>query len=431
MIISIIGAGYVGLVTGGVFANFGHKVYIIDIDKKRIEELKKGKVPFFEPGLEELIKKGIEGRRLEFTSNYSQSVPASRVVFICVGTPPLEDGSVDLRQLFSATESVAKHLKGQTIIAVKSTVPIGIEVELEKIIKKHSKNSFEIVAVPEFLREGTAIEDTLHPDRIVVGAKNPKARAVDTILDLHKHFSGERIITDLRSAQLIKYAANSFLATKVSFANAVAQLSEKVGANAKIVLHGVGQDKRIGKTYLYPGVGYGGSCLPKDVAAFTDIAAKFGYDFDLLEAVERVNNAQIENFVRRIRESLGGSAQNKKIAILGLSFKPNTDDIREAPSLKIIQLLLEQGAKVLAYDPVAMPNVKKVFNNKVGFAKSALDAAKNADCLAIVTEWDEFRDLDLGKIKKLIRTPLIADGRNIYDAEKVKGLGFIYFGIGR
>lgn len=431
MTISIVGAGYVGLVTGSVFADFGHKVNIIDVNKKRIEELKKGKVPFFEPGLEELTKKGLESGRLEFTLNYSTAIPVSRVVFICVGTPPLEDGSVDLRQLYSATESVAKNLKGQTIIAVKSTVPIGIEIELEKIIRKNSKNHFEIVAVPEFLREGTAIEDTLHPDRIVIGVKNSRGKTVDRILDLHKHFSGERIITDLRSAQLIKYAANSLLATKVSFANAVAQLSEKIGADAEKVLHGVGLDKRIGRTYLYAGVGYGGSCLPKDVLAFVDVAQKFGYDFGLLKEVDRINQEQIENFVRKIRESLGGTVENKKIAILGLSFKPNTDDIREAPSLKIIELLLGQGAKISAFDPVAIPNVKKLLGNKIDYAKSALDAVKSADCLAVVTEWNEFLDLDLPKIKKLMKTPLIADGRNIFDAEKVKELGFKYFGIGR
>ncbi len=431
MTISVVGAGYVGLVTGSVFADFGHKVSIIDIDSAKIDQLKKGKAPFFEPGLEELIKKVLEAKRLNFTTNYSQTIPDSKVVFICVGTPPLEDGSVDLRQLSSAIESVAKHLKGSTIIAIKSTVPIGIEIELEKVITQHSKNHFEIVAVPEFLREGTAIEDTLHPDRIVIGAANLRGRAVDTILDLHKHFSGERIICDLRSAQLIKYAANSLLATKVSFANAVAQLSEKIGADAQIVLHGVGLDKRIGRTYLYAGVGYGGSCLPKDVLAFVDVAQKFGYDFSLLKEVDRVNNDQIELFVKKIRQALGGAVDGKIIGILGLSFKPNTDDIREAPSLKIIQLLAELGAKISAYDPVAIPNVKKVLGNQIKFAKDAYDAAIGADCLVIVTEWNEFQDLDLAKIKKLMRTPVIADGRNIFDAEKVKELGFTYFGIGR
>ena len=431
MTISIVGAGYVGLVTGSVFADFGHKVTVVDIDKKRIEELKGGKSPFFEPSLEDLIQRGLESKRLEFTTNYSAAVPVSKVVFICVGTPPLEDGSVDLRQLYSATESVAKNLKGQTIIAVKSTVPIGIEAELEKIIRKYSKNNFEIVAVPEFLREGSAIEDTLHPDRIVIGAAKSRGKIVDTILDLHKHFSGERIIIDLRSAQLIKYAANSLLATKVSFANAVAALSEKIGADAEKVLHGVGLDKRIGRTYLYAGVGYGGSCLPKDVLAFVDVAQKFGYDFGLLKEVDRINQEQIENFVRKIREALNGTIEGKKIAVLGLSFKPNTDDIREAPSLKIIEFLLEQGAKVSAYDPVAIPNVRKVLANKIDYAKDSYDAAKGADCLAVVTEWNEFRDLDLAKVKKLMKTPLIADGRNIYDADKVKEQGFTYFGIGR
>lgn len=431
MTISIVGAGYVGLVTGSVFADFGHKVFIIDVDKKRVENLKAGRVPFFEPGLEDLIKKGLEGKRLKFTTNYATAIPNSRVVFICVGTPPLEDGSVDLRQLFSAAESVAKNLKGKAIIAVKSTVPIGIEDDLEKLLKKQTKNNFEIVAVPEFLREGTAIEDTLHPDRIVIGAANSRGKAVNTILDLHKHFSGERIICDLRSAQLIKYAANSLLATKVSFANAVAQLAENAKADAESVLHGVGLDKRIGRTYLYAGVGYGGSCLPKDVLAFVDVAAKFGYDFSLLKEVDRINNEQIVNFVKKIRQSLGGSLEDKRIGILGLSFKPDTDDIREAPSLKIIELLLEQKAEVAVFDPVAMPNVKKVLGEKIKYANNSYEVAKDANCLAVVTDWNEFRDLDLARVKKLMPTPLIADGRNIYNAEKVKDLGFKYFGIGR
>jgi UDPglucose 6-dehydrogenase len=431
MTISIVGTGYVGLVTGAVYADFGHKVFCIDIDAAKVKDLKRGKISFFEPGLKELVNRGISSGRLQFTINYKISIPNSRVVFICVGTPPLEDGSVDLRQLYSATKSCAKNLKGQTVIAVKSTVPIGIEIELEKIIKENSKNHFEIVAVPEFLREGSAIEDTLHSDRIVIGAKNPNGKAVDLILELHKHFSGERIICDLRSAQLVKYAANSMLATKVSFANAVAQLSEKIGADAEKVLHGVGLDRRIGRTYLYPGVGYGGSCLPKDVMAFVDVAGKFGYDFGFLKEVERINEEQIENFVRRIRENLGGTVEGKRIGILGLSFKPDTDDIREAPSLKIIKLLFEQEADVIVYDPVAIPNVKKILGNQIKFAKNAYEAAKDADCLAIITEWNEFRNLDLGKIKKLMRTPIIADGRNIYDVEKVKRLGFKYFGIGR
>jgi len=431
MTISIVGTGYVGLVTGAVYADFGHKVFCIDINAKKINDLKKGKIPFFEPGLEELVKRSLESKRLKFTSDFESSVPNSKVVFVCVGTPPLEDGSVDLRQLYSATEAVARHLKGQTIIAIKSTVPIGIEVELEKIIHKNSKNHFEIVAVPEFLREGTALEDTLHPDRIVIGARNPGGKSVDVMLDLHKHFSGERIICDLRSAQLVKYAANSLLATKVSFANAVASLSEKIGADAEKVLHGVGLDRRIGRAFLYPGVGYGGSCLPKDVLAFVDVAAKFGYDFGLLKEVDRVNQEQIENFVKKIRQALGGTVEGKMIGILGLSFKPDTDDIREAPAIKIINILLKQKAEIVAYDPVSIPSVKKVFPNQMKFAADPYETAKDADCLAVVTEWNEFRDLDFFKIKKLMRSPVIADGRNIYNAEKIKGMGFVYFGVGR
>ena len=431
MTISIVGTGYVGLVTGAVYADFGHRVFCIDTNEGKIKSLKKGEVPFFEPGLEELVKRSLESKRLKFTSDFKSSIPNSRVVFVCVGTPPLEDGSVDLRQLFSATETVAKPLKGQTVIAIKSTVPIGIEVELEKIIKENSKNHFEIIAVPEFLREGTAVEDTLHPDRIVIGAKERNGKSVDLILDLHKHFSGERIICDLRSAQLVKYAANSLLATKVSFSNAVAALAEKMGADAEKVLYGVGLDRRIGRTYLSPGVGYGGSCLPKDVLAFVDVAAKFGYDFGLLKEVDRINRQQIDDFVKKIRNVLGGTVEGKKIGILGLSFKPETDDVREAPSLKIINLLLEQKAEVVAYDPVAIGNVEKILGNKIKFAKDAYEVAEGADCLAIVTEWNEFRDLDFLKIKKIMRKPIIADGRNLYNPQVVEKLGFLYNGVGK
>jgi UDPglucose 6-dehydrogenase len=431
MTISIVGTGYVGLVTGAVFADLGNKVFCIDINAEKVENLKKGKIPFFESGLEELVKRSLESKRLKFTSDFESSISSSKVVFICVGTPPLEDGSVDLSQLYSATETTAKHLKGHTVVAIKSTVPIGIEVELEKIIKKNSRNHFEIVAVPEFLKEGTAIEDTLHPDRIVIGAKELDGKSVDLILDLHKHFSGERIICDLRSAQLVKYAANSLLATKVSFSNAVAQLSEKMGADVEKVLHGVGLDRRIGKTYLSPGVGYGGSCLPKDVLAFVDVAAKFGYDFGLLKEVDRVNRQQIDNFVKKIRNALGGTVEGKRIGILGLSFKPETDDIREAPSLKIIKLLLEQKAEITAYDPVAIPGVEKILGDQIKFGKDAYEVAQDADCLAVVTEWNEFRDLDFSKIKSLMRTPIIADGRNLYDPQLIKKLGFVYNGVGK
>jgi UDPglucose 6-dehydrogenase len=431
MTISFIGAGYVGLVTGAVFADFGHKVYVVDINKDRIKNLNKAKIPFYEYGLEDLVKRGIESKRLIFTTSYYDSVPDSKVVFICVGTPSAIDGSVDLHQLYQATESVAKHLKGQTVIAVKSTVPIGIEIELEKIIRDKSSNHFEIVSVPEFLREGTAIEDCMHPDRIVIGSKYQNGKAVDLILDLHKHFSGERIICALRSAQMVKYAANSLLAIKVSFSNAVALLAEKMGADAEIVLHGVGLDKRIGRSYLYPGVGYGGSCLPKDILAFVDVASKFGYDFSLLRAVDKINQEQIDNFIYKIKQALSNDIKGKKIAILGLSFKPNTDDIREAPSIKIINKLFDSEAKVVVYDPVATGNIKKIFDNKIDYGRNPYDAAKGADCLAIITEWNQFLDLDFEKIKKLMKTKIIADGRNIYDGDMLRRLGFKYLGVGR
>jgi len=428
MKITIIGAGYVGLVTAGIFSDFGHKVYCIDIDKEKIENLKAAKLPFFEPGLDDLIKRNLERRRLFFTTSHEVAIPSSKVIFICVGTPPLGDGEVDLTQLYSAVKETAKHLKGYSLIAIKSTVPIGVEEDIEKIIKKFSKSKFELASCPEFLREGSAIADSRRPDRIVIGTKSKKA--ADILLDLHKHISGERIICDLRSAQLIKYVANSFLATKVSFANSVANLSEKVGAEADTVLWGAGLDRRVGHTYLSPGVGYGGSCLPKDVLAFVDMAKKYGFNFKLLKAVDEINENQIDNFVEKIRKSLNNQVKGKIITILGLSFKPNTDDMREAPSVKIINRLLSQGAKIKAYDPVATKNAKNYLKDVI-FTSNAYEAAVGSSALCIVTEWNEFKELDLAKISKIMKKPIILDGRNIYNHKKIKEAGFIYMGMGR
>lgn len=428
MIISIIGVGYVGLVTGAVFADLGHKVFCVDIDEEKVKNLKKGKVPFFEPSLEELIKRNLEVKRLIFTTSYTEAVPNSKVVFICVGTPSKENGEADLKYLLAATEETAKHLKGYTLIAIKSTVPLGVEKILQGIIEKNSKARFEFAACPEFLREGSAVEDTRNPDRIVIGTKSKKAAEI--LLDIYKHFNGQRLICDLRSAQMIKYAANTLLATKVSFANAIANLCEKAGADAEMVLAGVGLDRRIGRTFLYPGIGFGGSCLPKDVSAFIDVASKYGYHFELLEAVEKINQEQIGLFIEKIKKVVG-DLEGKTLAVLGLAFKPNTDDIREAPAIKIIQNLLKMGAKIKAYDPVAINNSKKILKDDVTFTKDPYEALEKADALLLTTEWNEFRALDLDKVKKIMASPVIIDGRNIYDSEKVRSLGFTYQGIGR
>ncbi len=432
MTITVIGAGYVGLVTAAVFSELGNKVYCVDVIPDRIENLKSGIVPFFEPSLAEYIKRNMIAKRLFFTTSYADSVPKSQVVFVCVGTPPKENGEADLTYLFAAVEETAKNLSGYTLITIKSTIPIGFEDDLESIVKKHAKSKFEFASSPEFLREGTALEDTLHPDRIVIGSTSKKAQKI--LLELHAPISGERIICDIRSAQLIKYAANALLATKVSFANAVAILCEEMGADVEKVMKGVGADKRLGSSFLYPGIGYGGSCLPKDVLAFIAIADHFNYDFNLLQAVNAINNSQIERFITKIRKEVAGSKEaslnGKRIAVLGLAFKPNTDDMRDAPSIKIIDHLIDLGAQVVAFDPKAMENAKRILP-KIILAKDEYQALERADAMVIATEWPQFSEIDLQRVKKLLKTPIIIDGRNIYDSDKVKSLGFKYVGVGR
>lgn len=432
MTLTVIGAGYVGLVTAAVFSELGNKVYCVDIVPEKIELLKRGKVPFFEPSLADYIKRNVDAKRLFFTTSYKESVPKSHVVFICVGTPAQQNGEANLSYLYSAVEQTAKNLNhNYTLITIKSTIPIGFEDNLEETVRKHATSKFEFASSPEFLREGSAIADTLHPDRIVIGT--PSAKAQKILLELHAPISGERIICDIRSAQLIKYASNAVLATKVSFANALAILCERMGADIEKVLEGVGADKRIGRSFLYPGVGYGGSCLPKDVLAFIAIGRHFDYDFELLEAVDNINNGQIENFINKVKTPLYSKVnllKGKKLAVLGLAFKPNTDDMRDAPSVKIINHLVELGANVTAYDPQAMENAKRIIKN-IKYTKDAYSAIKGADALLLVTEWQEFRDLDLAKVKKLLKQPIIIDGRNIYDPKAANDLGFKYFGMGR
>lgn len=428
MVISIIGTGYVGLVTGAVFADFGHTVHCIDIDTKKIADLKKGIIPFYEPGLSDLVTRNYHQKRLHFTTDYSDTIPKSEAIFICVGTPPQKNGEPNLEYLFSAAEETAKHLKKYTLIAIKSTVPVGVENELEDLIRKHTNKPFEFASCPEFLKEGSAVEDAMKPDRIVIGTQSKKAEKL--LLEIYEPFNGQRVICDLTSAQLIKYAANTFLATKISFANAIANICEKTGADVEVVLGGIKLDKRIGASFLNPGVGYGGSCFPKDLSAFISIAEDYGIDFELLKAVQLINQHQVDLFLEKIEKAIG-QLNGKTISVLGLSFKPNTDDIREAPSIRIIQELLKRGAKINAYDPLAEKNTKLVLKNSINYAQDPYQAVKGSSALLIVTEWNEFKELDLGKIKKLMKTPVIIDGRNIYDPKKVKTLGFIYKGIGR
>ncbi len=429
MTITFIGHGYVGLVTAAVFADLGNTVWVVGRTKEKIENLKHGVMPFFEPGLEETVKRNIAAKRIIFTLNYKEAVSQSEVVFIAVGTPPLENGEADLTSVFQAAKDVGKNLDGYTLVVTKSTVPPGTNRKVGEIVAKvkPAKTTFDLASCPEFLREGTALSDTLKPDRVVIGAESEKAKKILT--ELHKPIDGKFVICSIETAEMIKYASNSLLSTKISFANAMVFLSERVGADVEKVLEGVGLDRRLGREFLYPGVGYGGSCFPKDVKALIAIAAKVGYEFKLLKAVDEINNQAVTSFIRKIETTLT-PLKGKTIGILGLAFKPNTDDMREAPSLKIIAGLQKGGAKIKAFDPVAMENSKR-FVAGIHYGANAYDVAKDSDGLVVVTEWNEFRQLDLGKIKKLMKHPLLFDGRNIYDPVRVKQLGFVYYGVGR
>lgn len=431
MTITFIGHGYVGLVTAAVFADLGNTVWVVGRTKEKIDKLKKGIAPFYEPGLAELVKRNVDAERLIFTLDYKAAVKPSSIVFICVGTPPKLNGEADLTSVFAAAESIGKALVGYKVVVTKSTVPPGTNKKVTEIVTKFKPEgtSFSIASVPEFLREGSAIDDTLHPDRVVIGTSSERAR--DLLRELHKPIDGKVVSCNVETAELIKYASNSLLSTKISFANSIAFLAEKVGADAEQVLEGVGLDRRLGRSFLYPGVGYGGSCFPKDVKALIAIAKQWNYDFSILRAVDDVNKEAMKNFVNKILHHYQNNLKKKKIAILGLAFKPNTDDMREAPSIVIINELIKYGAKIVAYDPVAMPNAKNLLPSGVEFAKTAYDAAKDADGVAILTEWNEFRQLDLVKLAKCLKSLVIFDGRNIYEPARVKQLGFMYYGVGR
>lgn len=436
MIVTFIGHGYVGLVTAAVFADLGNEVYVVGHTPEKIENLKKGIIPIFEPGLTEMVKKNIESQRLFFSLDYS-SVSSSDVVFIAVGTPPQKTGDAELETVYEVAKEVAKSLKsGYTVVVTKSTVPPGTNKKISRIIdeNKPTDAEFDIASAPEFLREGTAINDTLNPDRVVIGTESDKAQKIlvslhDSLLKGSESGQGQLVTTNLETAELIKYASNSFLATKISFSNAIAKLSELCGADGLKVLEGIGLDRRVGKDFLSPGVGYGGSCFPKDVKALVSIAADHGYDFTLLDQVEGINSQAKRDVVRKARGMLG-ELHEKSVTLLGLAFKPNTDDMRDAPSIDIAALLRKEGARVKAYDPEALENAKKVIED-VEFSTDLYEAVKGADLVIIITEWNEFKEADLGKIKSLMKSPNIIDGRNIYNPQEVKDLGFTYIGVGR
>ena len=427
--ICVIGAGYVGLTTGTCFADLGHQVTCVDVDAPRIDRLRAGEMPIYEPGLEEMVRRNAQAGRLRFTGRYDEGVPDAEFVFIAVGTPQGGGGEADLKYVRDAARSIAESMRAPLIVVNKSTVPIGTGDWVADIIRRHQPQpiDFAVVSNPEFLREGSAINDFIYPDRIVLGSLEPEAAA--QVAQLYLSLRAPIVITDLRTAEMIKYASNAFLAARVSFINEIANICEALGADVKEVAVGMGYDKRIGPYFLDAGLGFGGSCFPKDVAALAHMAAVHGCHPQLLRAVMDINRDQRRQALYKVRELLG-TLDEKVIGILGLAFKPNTDDMREAPSIEIIHLLQSEGAQVRAYDPVAAANAERYLHD-VTLCRDAYEAAQGADALIVVTEWNEFKHLSLSRLKAAMRRPIVVDGRNIYDPKEMAALGFIYRGVGR
>jgi UDPglucose 6-dehydrogenase len=432
MKISVVGAGYVGLVTAACFADLGHQVINIDSDRRKIALLKKGKPHFYEPGLEELILTNVQKGRLSFGTDVRKGAAQSEVVIIAVGTPPRPDGGADLSAIEAVARDVAATLTAKhKLIIEKSTVPVRTGLKIRETIRRYApKNAqFDVASNPEFLREGTAIHDFMNPDRIIVGADTARAKEVLNLL--YQSIKAPLVMTDLNSAEIIKHASNSFLAMKISFINAVSRICELSGADIQMVSHGMGLDSRIGKKFLNAGIGFGGFCFPKDLGAFVHISESLGYDFKLLKAVQEINESQVKHYLNKIEEKLW-NVRGKRVAVWGLAFKPNTDDMRYAPSVEIINFLTERGTKVIAFDPKAMEKAKEVLPKKsVTYAKNAYEACRAADCLLIVTEWNEFKEADMKRVKKLMRHPLVIDGRNLYEPDTMKDLGIQYVSMGR
>ncbi len=427
--ITVIGTGYVGLVTGACLADIGHQVICVDIDKKKIEKLKKGIIPIYEPGLEEIVDKNFKSGNLQFTTDTKSAVEASEVIFIAVGTPSLPDGTVNLDYVKSAAEDIAKAMNGYKVIVDKSTVPVGTGDVVGRTISQYYSGDFDVVSNPEFLKEGDAVKDFVNPDRIVIGSDSKKAEEI--MLSVYEKLGGERVLTSVKNAEMIKYASNAYLATSISFINSVANICEKVGANVDEVARGMRMDKRIGPyAFLAAGVGYGGSCFPKDVKGMIQTANENGVSFEILDAVESVNEAQKKSLLPKIQKLLGEGLYNKKIAIWGLAFKPETDDVRESPALAIIKQLYDRDVKVTAFDPIAAENMKKEVSN-LETTNDMYEAIKDADCLVITTAWKVFKEADLDKVKSLLKSPNIVDGRNLYDLKKMKEMGFNYLSVGR
>jgi len=436
MKIAVVGTGYVGLVTGACLAEVGTDVVCVDVNEEKINKLNKGILPIYEPGLDDLVERNTKKSRLHFSTKLEEAIVDAQVAFIAVGTPPGEDGSADLQYVIAVADAIGKSMNGYMVVVTKSTVPVGTALKVRTAIQKALEArkvsiEFDVASNPEFLKEGAAIDDFLKPDRIVVGVESEKAKTL--LHELYEPFvlNGHPILfMDIPSAEMTKYAANAMLATKISFMNDIANLCELVGANVNEVRNGIGSDVRIGKKFIYPGIGYGGSCFPKDVKALIRTAEDFGYKLRILKSVDEVNDDQKKVIFDKISNYFGGNLKGKRIGLWGLSFKPNTDDMREAPSVVLINQLLEAGAYVQAYDPVAMDEAKHMIGYKITYANDAVSAVMNADAMILVTEWPEFRLPNWELVKQCMRSPVIFDGRNIYQPNDMKKRGFVYFGIG-
>ena len=434
MRLTVVGAGYVGLTTAVCFAHLGNEVMVVEKLPEKVQALKEGKVPFYEPGLEEMLRENLSLGRLFFTTDLKEGLDFSDVIFICVGTPQRPDGSADLSQVEEVARETARFMEGYKLLVEKSTVPVNTHKLIKRTVERYLKRrgkilEFDVASNPEFLREGSAVRDFLEPDRIVIGVESERARRI--MEELYKDFKCPIIFTDPATSELIKHASNSFLAMKISYINMVADLCEKVGADVRLVAEGMGYDKRIGREFLRAGIGWGGSCFPKDIKAFIKMAKDHGVDFSLLEEVDKINQRRAVQFVEKVKSVLW-SLKDKTLAVWGLSFKPNTDDIREAPSLRLVPMLLKEGARLKLYDPKAMENFKKLYppGKDLDYAPDMYSAVEGASALLIFTEWEEFQRADLSRVKELMELPIIIDGRNIYEPEVVRGLGFEYYGVG-
>ena len=433
MNIAIVGTGYVGLVTGTCFAETGNQVVCIDIDEKKVSSMKEGKIPIYEPGLEILFHRNIDQGRLTFTTNLKEGIENAQFIFLALPTPPGGDGSADLSYIMNVAKDLSLIITDYKVIIDKSTVPVGTAEKVHGILAENLEEKlFDVVSNPEFLREGVAVEDFMKPDRVVIGTSSEKAKKMmKSLYDPFVRQGNPVIFMDERSAEMTKYAANSYLAARISFMNEIANLCEKAGADVDMVRQGMGSDTRIGKRFLFPGAGYGGSCFPKDVQALHKTANEFSYDFQILEAVMKVNDKQKQIVFEKISTYFNGDLSGKTIAVWGLAFKPNTDDIREAPAMELIDKLIESGSQVKVFDPEAIDNVRQIYNDKILYAQNQYEAVENADALAVMTEWAVFRTPDFKKIKNLMRNSVIFDGRNVYSLEKMEELGFTYSSIGR